>query len=75
MLPVAAYVSLWFSFDGVAMCYVLPVLWMTSCFLIMGSTAPATQRGNLKVTHQVAAVATAEFDTAMYTQTDLPGQL
>jgi len=25
----------WSSFDGVAICYVLPVLWMTSCFHIM----------------------------------------
>jgi len=32
MLPMAVARS---SYDGVAICYVLPVLWMTSCFHIM----------------------------------------
>jgi len=36
MLPVAV---VQFSSDGVALCYVLPVLWMTSCFY-HGATGP-----------------------------------
>jgi len=38
---------------GVAVCYVLPVLWMASRFLIMGGNA--TIGCNLKVTHETAA--------------------
>jgi len=33
MLPVAVARA---SSDGVAICYALPVLWMTSCFCVMG---------------------------------------
>ena len=37
--------------SGVVMCYVLPVLWMTSCLPIIGQTKAT--RGRLhKVTHQ-----------------------
>jgi len=32
MLPLAVA---WSSYDGNAICYLLPILWMTSCFQIM----------------------------------------
>jgi len=40
MLPVVVSLS---SSDGIAVRYVLPVFWMTSCCLLMGTMAQATQ--------------------------------
>jgi len=41
LLPVAVSRS---SSDGSALCYVLPVLWMTSCFHIMEEIGPIQRR-------------------------------
>jgi len=51
MLPVVVARS---SSDDNAMCYVLPVLWMTSRLSIMGYMARGSE-GVVKVTHQRAA--------------------
>jgi len=65
LLPIATARS---SSGDVAICYVFPVLWMTSCLPVVGQ-AQATQVGrSINVTRQ----GQHEFDTVAYIQTDSP---
>jgi len=58
MLPIAVARS---SADGVAVCYVLPVLWMTSCFFLLGSMVRHVHWYNVAIESGAAETASNEM--------------